>query len=188
MELFDNIEFENKDFTSESIELGEYEDCSFVNCNFSQVDLSNFMFINCIFTGSNLSLVKLINTVVREVVFKECKMIGLFFDTVNPFGFLCSFDHCNLSSSSFYKVSMKNSQFSNSTLVDVDFTECDLNGSVLQNCDLTNAVFDQSNLEKVDFRTSYNYVIDIDRNRIKKSQHSLQSIHGLLYKYDILID
>jgi len=83
---------------------------------------------------------------------------------------------------------MKNFQFSNTTLVDVDFTECDLNGSVLQNCDLTNAVFDQSNLEKVDFRTSYNYVIDINRNRIKKSQHSLQSIHGLLHKYDIIID
>ena len=83
---------------------------------------------------------------------------------------------------------MKNTQFSNSRLVDVDFTECDLNGSVLQNCDLTNAVFDQSNLEKVDFRTSYNYVIDIDRNRIKKSQHSLQSIHGLLCKHDIIID
>ena len=188
MELFDNIEYENKDFTKEAMELGDYEECSFVNCNFSQVDLATFMFINCTFIGSNLSLAKLINTIFREVIFKECKMTGLFFDTVNPFGFSCSFDHCNLSSSSFFKVKMKNAQFSNSTLVDVDFTECDINGSVLRNCDLTNAVFDQSNLEKVDFRTSYNYVIDIDRNRIKKSQHSLQSIHGLLYKYDILID
>ena len=47
MELFDNIEFENKDFTCDGIMLGEYEDCSFVNCNFSQIDLSNFIFINC---------------------------------------------------------------------------------------------------------------------------------------------
>jgi uncharacterized protein YjbI with pentapeptide repeats len=135
-----------------------------------------------------LSLAKLINTVFREVIFKECKMIGLFFDTVNPFGLACSFDACTISNSSFYKVKLKNTQFSNSTIGEVDFTESDLSGSVFQNCDLTNAVFDGSNLEKVDFRTSYNYVIDIDRNRIKKSQHSLQSIHGLLYKYDILID
>ena len=188
MELFDNIEFDNKDFTNHGIPVGEYEDCSFVNCNFSQIDLSNFIFINCHFIGSNLSLVKLINTVFREVVFKECKMIGLFFDAVNPFGLSCSFDTCNISNSSFYKVKLKSTKFSNSILGDVDFTESDLSGSVLQNCDLTNALFDQSNLEKVDFRSSFNYAIDLDRNKMKKSQHSLQSIHGLLYKHDIIID
>ena len=107
MELFDNIEFENKDFTNHGIPVGEYEDCSFVNCNFSQIDLSNFIFINCHFIGSNLSLVKLINTVFREVVFKECKMIGLFFDKVNSFGLALSFEQCNLSNSSFYQTKIK---------------------------------------------------------------------------------
>ena len=55
---------------------------------------------------------------------------------------------------------------------DVDFTSADLTGSVFDQCDFTNAIFDQSNLEKVDLRTSFNYSIDITKNKVKKSKHS----------------
>jgi hypothetical protein len=37
-------------------------------------------------------------------------------------------------------------------------------------------------------RTSFNYSIDLERNRIKKAQFSITGIAGLLDKYDIDID
>ena len=43
-------------------------------------------------------------------------------------------------------------------------------------------------LEKVDFRTAFNYSIDLERNRIKKARFSAKGVVGLLDKYDIDID
>jgi uncharacterized protein YjbI with pentapeptide repeats len=70
----------------------------------------------------------------------------------------------------------------------VDFTECDLSGSIFDNCDLTRARFERTVLEKVDFRTSYNYSIDPELNRIKNAKFSIVGIIGLLDKYDIEVE
>jgi uncharacterized protein YjbI with pentapeptide repeats len=71
---------------------------------------------------------------------------------------------------------------------EVDFTECDLCNSVFDNCDLTGAAFDKTNIEKADFRTSFSYIIDPEKNRIKKAKFSLTGLPGLLNKYDIEIE
>lgn len=75
-----------------------------------------------------------------------------------------------------------------SKLHEVDLTECDLTGSFFDYCDLLNATFDRTNLEKADFRTSFNYSISPETNRIKKARFSLSGIAGLLNKYDIEIE
>ena len=51
-----------------------------------------------------------------------------------------------------------------------------------------NAAFENTIIEKADFRTSFNYSIDSEKNRIKKTRFSLAGVAGLLYKYDIEID
>jgi hypothetical protein len=50
------------------------------------------------------------------------------------------------------------------------------------------AVFHHTTLEHVDFRTSYNYSINPENNRIKKAKFSIWGVSGLLYKYDIEIE
>jgi hypothetical protein len=50
------------------------------------------------------------------------------------------------------------------------------------------ATFESTIIEKADFRTSFNYSIDPEKNRIKKARFSLAGIAGLLDKYDIEID
>jgi hypothetical protein len=53
---------------------------------------------------------------------------------------------------------------------------------------LTGARFENTIIEKADLRTSYNYSIDPENNRIKKAKFSLAQIAGLLDKYNIEID
>jgi uncharacterized protein YjbI with pentapeptide repeats len=67
----------------------------------------------------------------------------------------------------------------------VDFTESDLTHSVFDNCDLTRAAFEHTILEKADFRTSFNYSLDLEMNRVKKARFSQAGVIGLLGKYDI---
>ncbi len=176
--------FDTNDFPKK----GEYENCIFNSCNFADSDLSEFKFINCTFNGCNFSLTKLNNTAFRDVKFKDCKMLGLRFDTCNEFGLSFLFDGCQLNHSSFYKTKIKKTIFKNSQLQETDFAETDLSSSVFDNCNLTQAIFDHTTLEKADLRTSYNYSIDPENNRIKKAKFSISGVSGLLDKYEIDIE
>lgn len=167
---------------------GEYESCIFNSCNFSESDLSEFKFIDCIFNACNFSLAKLNRTAFRDVEFKDCKMLGIRFDTCNEFGLAFSFDGCQLNHSSFYKTNIKKTVFKNSQLEETDFADTDLTGAAFDNCNLRQAIFDHTNLEKADFRTSYNYSIDPEINRINKAKFSISGVSGLLDKYDIDIE
>lgn len=115
-------------------------------------------------------------------------MLGLHFDSCNEFGLSFSFENCILNHSTFFKTKIKKTIFKNTQLQEVDFTECDLADSLFDNCDLTRATFDNTVIEKVDFRTSYNYSIDPEKNRIKKAKFSIHGISGLLEKYNLIID
>ena len=115
-------------------------------------------------------------------------MLGLYFENCNQFGLSFSFNNCNLTHSSFYQTKLKKTIFKNSQFHEVDFAECDLTSCVFDNCDLAKATFKNTILEKADFRTSFNYSINPEINRIKKAKFSLSGIVGLLDKYDIQID
>jgi uncharacterized protein YjbI with pentapeptide repeats len=115
-------------------------------------------------------------------------MIGIQFDTANQFAMSFSFDHCILTNSTFYQTKLKQTKFKNCNLNEVDFTLADLSGSDFYKCDFAGAIFDQTNLEKADFRTSFNYSIHPETNKIKRSKHSQMELSGLLDKYDITIE
>jgi uncharacterized protein YjbI with pentapeptide repeats len=162
--------------------------CKFTSCDLSNTDLSEIKFIDCEFISCNISLVKLSKTVFRDVQFVNCKMLGLLFYNCSEFGLSFGFENCNLDHSSFYKTKIKKTFFKNSQLQEVDFTDCDLANSSFENCNLGKARFENTILEKVDFRTSYNYSINPEINRLKKAKFSLAQVTGLLDKYDIEID
>ena len=188
MQIFENLSFQNIDYNIENLVKGEYEGCTFINCNFANVDLSYYVFIACVFDGCNMSLTKVHQVLFRDVKFIGSKMIGLQFGTTNEFGLSIALDACILSNASFYKTKLKETVFKNSKINEVDFSEADLTAAVFENCDLLNAIFDNTNLEKADFRTSINYSIDADRNKIKKSKHSTAQLGGLLEKYKLVIE
>ena len=115
-------------------------------------------------------------------------MLGLRFEHCNQIGLSVSIENCNLNHSSFYHTKLKGTTFKDLKLQEADFTGCDLSSSLFDNCDLTEASFENTNLEKADFRTSFNYSIDPELNRMKKARFSLAGIPGLLIKYNIEID
>ncbi len=181
--------FDKIDFTLTPPEKGEYEQCTFINCDLSQADLSDTKFIDCTFSGCNLSLARFKNTTFfQSVQFRDCKMLGLRFDQCSRFGFAIAVEQCNLSSASFYQLKLGKIVFKNVQLHEADFTECDLSGAVFDHCDLAGATFEQTILEKADFRTAFNFSIDPATNRIKKARFSLAGLPGLLGRYDIEID
>ncbi len=176
------------DFSKIPFATGEYEDCQFVHCNISGVDLSSCRFLNCLFTDCNLSLAKLEKTVVQDTTFTRCKLLGLRFDQCSSFGLSFQFDHCLIDHASFFGTKIKSTKFQNCRLNETDFTDCDLTGAVFAECDLTKTIFENSILQKADLRTAINYTIDPERNRLKGAKFSFPEVIRLLDKYGIHVD
>jgi uncharacterized protein YjbI with pentapeptide repeats len=186
-EIFLEQVFSTIDFRKEKFLVADYEGCTFTNCTFASIDLFSSNFEDCEFLNCDLSMLSLSNTAWKGVRFNQCKMIGIHFENCNPFLFSVSFDGCQLNLASFYAFSMVKTHFKNCKLIEVDFVETNLASSIFENCDLSGAIFDRSNLEKVNFLSAYNYIIDLENNRVKKAQFSREGLSGLLNKYDIII-
>ena len=184
----EGIIFENQRFQESPLEMGDYEECTFINCDLSNTDLSSVNFIDCEFRGCNLSLVTLAQTSFREAKFRNCKLLGLHFEDCNNLTISLSFEDSSLELCSFNNLKLKNTLFRNSKVIEVDFTDTDLKNSTFHACDLQRSIFNNTILEGVDFRSSFNYSIDPDTNRIKKAKFSFPGILGLLDKFNIEID
>ncbi len=177
--------FDTIDFTTAPLPTGQYEDCTFINCNFSGTNLSQMIFQDCTFMECNLSLAALGDTRLLGVSFTQCKLLGLHFEHCRKTGLEILFDHCVANLSSFYQLSLKQTRFTGTSLQEADFTEADCSGVRFDQCDLHLAVFDHTNLEKADFSTAVHYSIDPTINKIKKAKFSLQGLPGLLHRFDI---
>ncbi|WP_372752687.1 pentapeptide repeat-containing protein [Mariniflexile sp.] len=180
--------FNKKDFSEHRLEKGEYEVCVFLNCNFSNSDVSQIRFIDCEFYDCNLSTANIFQTGFQNVFFKDCKMLGLTFDKCSDFGFFIKVEACQLNHSSFFKRKLSKISFKKTKLQEVDFTECDLSSSTFEDCDLQNAIFKNTNLQNADFRSSFNFKIDPENNQIKGARFTLETVVGLLSKYNIKIE
>jgi len=181
-------EFTNISSSENPLQQGEYESCTFSNCIFTETDLSDFSFETCIFNNCDLSNAKITHTAFKDVEFRNCKLMGLQFDECNPFLLAFRFVNCQLNLSAFYGLKLKNTRFENCILNEVDFTDTNLSGSTFKNCDFSGTMFGNTNLEKADFRTSVNFSINPETNRITKARFSTENITGLLDKYNIRIE
>ncbi|MFA5848998.1 MAG: pentapeptide repeat-containing protein [Bacteroidales bacterium] len=188
MEFIENKNFRDKKYSENELVTGEYGGCSFTNCNFSNANLSEIVFTECKFENCDLSMAKLVNTTFGDVEFSNCKLLGLRFDSCNKMTLALNFSYCNLNFASFYKLKLKKARFDNCKMEEVEFAETDLTGSVFNNCDLVRAVFENTILEGCDLRTSFNFSINPEINRIVKAKFSHQNIAGLLYKYNLTIE
>jgi uncharacterized protein YjbI with pentapeptide repeats len=72
-------------------------------------------------------------------------------------------------------------------MIAVDFMGSDLTEVLFDNCNLRRTVFINTILNKADFYTSYDYTLDLEKNKAKKAIFSTDGLKGLLEKYDIVV-
>ncbi|MGM0944351.1 MAG: pentapeptide repeat-containing protein [Bacteroidota bacterium] len=176
-----------KNLAASDFVTGEYEGCTFHSCDFSNLNFQGSSFENCTFDSCDLSNSKVSKVSFQQVKFKNCKILGVHFNSTNPFLIEFYFKNCQLDYCNFFNLQLKQSTFISSRLLEVDFSQANLSGVSFQESDLMGAVFDQTNLEKADFRNSQNLRLDPETNRIRGAYFDLNSLPGLLDKYEIKI-
>ena len=70
-------EFEKIDLHGEIIKNAEFEECTFVSCDFSETLFRSCRFIDCRFENCNLSVMRLTDTMVSGCDFVSSKMVGI---------------------------------------------------------------------------------------------------------------
>jgi len=177
---------EKRDFSQHPMEDIEFDTTEFRQCIFP--NLSGISFIDCLFTECNLSNTSVNNTVMQDIKFKDCKLIGINFYEVSDFGFALSFEGCILDYASFHNKKMNRSQFLDCKMHGVNFSMANLSKSTMANCDLMDSVFSATNLSSLDLTSVYNFSINPISNNVKKAKFSSASLSGLLDSFDIIID
>ena len=187
-QFIEDQSFKGIDFTSTPLQAGQYEACTFTDCNFLNADLSRIRCIDCNFLDCNLSTAKLIETSFQGVTFTACKLLGLRFDTCSTFAFSVRFERCQLQYAVFYQQNLSKTVFEDCELQDVDFTACNLQAASFSHCNLHRAVFEDTNLKQSDFRGAINFTINPERNTMTRAKFNAASLSGLLTKYQLIID
>ncbi len=149
-----------------------FDNCTFVECDFTKSIFYNCKFTECTFINCDLSLAILKSCIFNDVSFENSKLLGISWSNcVEPFD--VRFDACNISQNSFHLLDLRQIKFVNSLIKDTGFEECNLEAALFDNCNLEQTVFIKNNLKKSNFVTSKNYLIDPEQNDIKKAEFSL---------------
>lgn len=179
--------YKDIDFTDDFI-VQEYESCAFSNCNFESIHLDESKFIDCTFEECNFTSAQLHTTALRNIVFINCKMIGIHFDDCNAFGLEIKFLGCKLDYCIYSEMDLRKLSFEQCSMIEVDFSSSNLSNTKLTNCNLERATFNNTNLSNADIRGSFGFQINPSNNKVSKMHVSISEIEGLLSQFDLKID
>ncbi|WP_394973962.1 pentapeptide repeat-containing protein [uncultured Croceitalea sp.] len=180
--------FKGEDFTSTPLKRAEYEECTFERCKFQNGFLDNQHFMECEFLACDLSNTNIKHSIFNTITFRECKLLGLRFEDLNDSLLSFQFHNCQMDFASFFQLKIKNTVFKDCTLLETDFTETDLTGAIFSGSNLEKAIFDGTILDKTNFGEAHNFIINPERNSLKKAKFSKHGLLGLLKKYDIVVE
>lgn len=154
----------------------EFEECTFVDCNFSSAVFERCNFINCSFSGCQLSLASLPYTRLFGVSFTECKLVGVDWTraTWSEYhkDFEISFRQSILNDSSFFGLTLQGLILDECKVQDVDFREGDFSHAVMTYSDFTHSVFMRTNLQSADFTEATQYSINVLENQLQGAKFS----------------
>ncbi|WP_101689381.1 pentapeptide repeat-containing protein [Dysgonomonas massiliensis] len=191
-------EYENVQFTNESLSELEianvyFDDCRFEGCDFSYTVFVDCTFVNCVFRNCNMLLVKIPNTNFNEVAFENCDMIGVDWTVARWFrsskrtkqNFPITFRSSRLNNSIFIGLDLTNVLFDDCIIKEAFFKDASMENAVFGKCDLDGAIFNNTYLRGADFSSARNYTIDIRQNNISRAKFSLPEAMSLIYSLDI---
>ena len=162
----------------------EFDSCVFTECDFSDAHFNHCKFIDCHFVRSNVSNAKLNWSKFNDVLFEDCKVIGLDWTRASwqalIFGAPIGFKRCILNDSSFFGLALAELLVEDCKAYDVDFRTAALNQSNFTYSDLSSSLFGKTDLKGADFTEAVNYDINIFDNDIKGAKFTRLEASRLL--------
>lgn len=192
MKIENDQEYENKKFIGlvldNSLENSSFVECTFTNCDLSQKLIQNCKFENCKFTNCNLSSTNLNNTRLIDCKFIECKLTGIDFRTVNlTLGLVIDAEKSNLNYCVFEGIEIPKSKFIECDLVEADFSFSILHETSFTKSNLERTLFNGADLTDCDFTEAKNYIFNLANCKCKNAKFNYPEVLNLLKPHKIEI-
>ena len=97
------------------------------------------------------------------------------------------FDHCRLDFSKFYTLPIHAANFTNCSLLAVDFMKTNLQGVLFDYCDMHRAEFEVALAQKANFYSSENYSINPSKTKLNKAVFAATKLEGLVNQIGLKI-
>lgn len=189
--FLDNDYFENDGVSGVMIDGGHIADKEFYKCEFERCHFKNLEFIDCVFEDctfahSDLTMSKPIQTAMRGVKFRDCKLMGMNWAEASP-GVDVGFEQCTLSYSTFSGLSLQKTRFIECTAREANFIEADLSQAKFKGTSLLGSRFLCTNLTGADFSEALDYYISPVDNTVKKARFSVQAAVAIAESFGIIV-
>ncbi len=184
--------FSDLEWSEQRVSSIEFDDCTFKGCDFRKASFSHCRFIDCHFIECDMNVVDFSASRFEGTRFSACKLTGVDWTRVDYAEFIheapFSFYESVLDYSSFFGERLENLIMQKCHVFEADFREADLSGANFSGSDLSESLFRNTILQKSDFRSAYNYTIDIRINTISEARFSRDEAVSLLESLDIVLD
>lgn len=175
-------------YTLNDIMYKDFEGCNFSHCDFTACNFLGVAFTDCTFISCNFKEAKINHAGLRNVDFIGCNFTDVNFTMIDSLLFSAGFRDCILDCCKFYTFKLKDTLFSNCSIIAADFMSSDITGVTFDNCNLHKSIFTDAIANNADFTTSYNFSIDPESTKLRKAKFSQAGLAGLLDKYGIIVN
>lgn len=176
--MTENLKIEHIVFSDGQLD-EEYYDCTFVKCDFSELQIADTVFDRCVFQDCNLSMTAF-KGVLQDVSFVRCKMVGADFSAVGRTSGGLEFDRSVLDYGVFVRVKLRRTVFSGCMMRHASFDSADLAESSFGGTDLAGTSFLKADLRSCDFSEAYNFCMNPEHCRLCGAVFSESGLRGLV--------
>lgn len=191
----DRPRFSDERFEGRQPADGEFEDailldCTFVDCDLSEVSLARAQLVDCRFENCELPLLNVTETVLQGVTFDTCRLTGVNFSSLSKLPIVpeAALRGCDLSFCSFRQLDLRTWLFEDCRFAEADFARCELKGVSFRGSDLTRCTFNHVDLGDADLRGARGYVISPLENNLRGMRVSLPEAIGLLAAVGVVVE
>lgn len=185
-ESFEDVTFDHI-VCNDAVEGVSFYNCTFRNADIQSSRLIDCVFDECVFIQCNLSLMEIVGSLFTWVKFTDCKMVGV--DWSGTGGFLsASYSGCIMKNNIFSNMNLSKYRFISCNLSESQFSNVRLKNAVFDECELSQCQFHQADLSSANFATSRNYYMNAETNTLKKTVFSLPEAVSLLANLDIVLE
>jgi len=189
---FDSEHFQNLNMAEQTIIEGKiFDGCHFTNCVLREVRFVACRFRDCHFEACDLSLMEVDGSSFADTHFVRCQVIGVNWANADWPKFTLpkpvSFRECAISYSTFFGISLQQSDFVDCVAKDVDFSEANLTKAKCTGTNFAESRFLHTDLTEADFNDAKNYAINANDNILKKTRFALPEAMSLLRSLDIVL-
>lgn len=187
-DTFENQTFIDLDLIEGFLENRSFKNCTFKNCKFTQCTFEKCEFNYCTFEKCDLSVIKFKKSQYNNLVFKNCKAIGIQWGEKMRFKLRIEFYKCMINLSVFSNIVLKDFKLIDCTAFEVDFLDVQMKDAVCTGTNFQGSLFGKVNLTKADLRNAKNYKIDPTNCIIKQAKFSYPDALSLLSIFEIEVD